>query len=66
MKKKTRKLLSFILAAAMLVIAVQPIAFAQDAPEYLPETEIDESIVTDGMFYLASGGAELYESSGHG
>ena len=63
MKKRA---ISLLLAFVMLFSLLPVQAFAAEEPEYLPEAEIDERYVSDGAFYFASAGAELYENAGHG
>lgn len=63
---KVKRFLSVLLAAAMTATCVPVTVFADTTPEYLPEGEIDSAYVDDGMFYLASSGAEIEENADHG
>lgn len=63
MKKRA---ISLLLAFVMLFSLLPVQVFAAEEPEYLPEAEIEEQYVSDGAFYFASAGAELYENTGSG
>ena len=61
-----KRLLALLLALVTMVSALPVQAFAAAEPEYLPLGEVDENLLTDGMFYLGSAGAEIPENAGHG
>ena len=62
MKKHTfKKLIAFLLAAVMTVSSVPLTAFAAEEPVLLLQ-QVDETYLTDGMFYFASAGAEIGEA----
>jgi len=63
MKKTLRKLVSFILVAALFVGAVPVQAFAVEETEvYLPEIELGSDILDYDVFYLATAGASIPEN----
>jgi len=61
-----KRLLALLLALVTMVSVLPVQAFAAAEPEYLPLGEVDENLLTDGMFYLGSAGAEIPENAGHG
>ena len=61
-----KRLLALLLTLTMAVSALPVQAFAAEEPETLPLGEVDENLLTDGMFYLGSAGAEIPENAGHG
>ncbi|MGN1116625.1 MAG: hypothetical protein ACI4TH_08655, partial [Candidatus Ornithomonoglobus sp.] len=64
--KTLKRVISGAVSAAMLITGMQLPAAAEGPVEYLPETELDEAYLDDGMFYLASASAELAENAGTG
>ncbi len=65
-KMKAKKIISMILVTVMMLSCVAVSSYAEEAPEYLPETEINTAYLEDGMFYFASAGAEIPENYGCG
>lgn len=63
---RVKRIISAMLTAAMTASCIPVNVFAEAEPEYIPETEIDSAYIDDGMFYLASAGAEIEENAGHG
>lgn len=60
--KNLKRKLAMILAVLMTVTSVPMTAFAAAEPVLIPEQKIDDSCITDGMFYFGSAGAEIGEA----
>ncbi|MDO4938667.1 MAG: Calx-beta domain-containing protein [Lachnospiraceae bacterium] len=64
MKKLTsaiKRFTAFLLAGTLMIMSVPVTAFAAEEPVIIPEQQIDETCITDGMFYFNAAEAEIGE-----
>ena len=63
MKRTLKRLLSFVLVAALFISSIPTQAFAVEETEvYLPEVALGEDILAHDVFYLATTGASIPEN----